>query len=148
MDQKIEKIKQTLSEKQRLKDPPPSDYKTRNGSGFHSGKQSESLPYRTILNKYTSFETEILPDDERVEQSGLLQKMKERDVLQRYVNSIIGKNKYNPDEDKTFLLDKDIPDTTNEIALSRSSFFKDYNSLNVVSGTQPQNSMYENFMKF
>lgn len=148
MDQKIEKIKQTLSEKQRLKDPPPSDYKTKDGSGFHSGKQSESLPYRTILNKYTSYETEILPDDERIEQTELLKKMKERDVLHGYVNGIIGKNKYNHDEDKTFLLDKDIPDTTNEIALSRSTFFKDYNSLNVVSGNQAQNSMYQNFMKF
>ena len=139
MDQKIEKIKQTLSEKQRLKDPPPSDYKTKNGAGFHSGKQTESLPYRTILNKYTSFETEILPDDERVEQTELLRKMKERDILQQYVNGIIGKNKYSHDEDKTFILDTDIPDTTNEIALSRSSFFKDYNSLNVVSGTKPKN---------
>ena len=56
------------------------------------GKQEDSLAYRTKLNKLTTWETDILPDDERIEQTGHLRKIRKRSDIINQTNCMIDRH--------------------------------------------------------
>ena len=131
----LNSIKQLLDDKVRRANPAPKiEQKPRAGNGISLGKQEDSLAYRTKLNKLTTWETDILPDDERIEQTELLRKMRERNDIINQTKRIVDGNRYGHDSDKTFMLmEGNLPNTTQELATSRNSALRDINSLNVIS---------------
>ena len=132
---KMNSIKKILNDKVRKANPAPKiEKKPRSGNGISLGKQEDSLAYRTKLNKFTTWETTVLPDDERIEQTALLRKMRERDEIINHTKRIMDGNRYGHDSDKTFMLmEGNIPNRSQELATSRNSTLRDINSLNVVS---------------
>ena len=75
----------------------------------------------------------MLPDDERIMDTHLLQKMQERAALQDRIKQALGRQIYHPDQDKIFMGEQDIPQSGDEIALSRNTFFADLNKFNTIS---------------
>ena len=135
MEEKLNRIEEKLSKAVRNRTPQDPEYKPniKTGNGYSSGKQSDSLLSRAqLINQYTG-ENDVLPDDERIMNTQLLQKIQERAAIQDRIKLAIGKQAYNHDQDKLFMGELDIPQSGNEIALSRNSFFADLNKFNTVS---------------
>ena len=89
------------------------------------------------MNQYTH--NDILPDDERLEDTRLLNKLQQRAALQQRIHQAVSNTRYGHDQDKIFLGEEDIPQTGDEIALSRNSFFADLNKFNVKNGKRMSN---------
>ena len=134
MEGKLSTLKQKLDEKMRGKAPINKDFQSQNGNGFTSGKQSESVISKTsIVNQFTG--RDILPEDERLDQTYILEKIQRKNKTQDKLNHILRQNKqkYGHDTDRLYMGQDDMASTGDEIALSRNSFFKDLNKFNVIS---------------
>lgn len=135
MEGKLAKIEEKLSKAVRGKAPM---YKTKDGQGYTSGNQADSVLNDTRTKKMNEYTTiDQLPEDERLEPLELTKKLQERRDLEDRIKQHMRNNKhsYGPDVDKLYLGGRNITgaQTGNEISLVRQSFFRNINQYNVVS---------------
>ena len=132
MEEKLDRIEEKLSKALIGKNPQPKEYRPKDGSGFSTGKISDSILSRSKLLDQHTYST-LPDDDERLGiGSDLLAKMQKRNAIQDKIRHLKGDSRPN-DTDNVYMGKDDEVDAADLIAVSRQSFFRNVNQFNVIS---------------